>query len=66
MKINYQDFGYTEDDILMNPCTGSVDTAKNWALESARWNRDIETAQMQFSQLIHVVFDEETNYWIEA
>lgn len=42
MKANklLKDAGYKKSDLLMNPPTGSIDTAENWALELA--NTDAE------------------------
>lgn len=36
-KKTAQDFGYKNDDFLMNIYTGDVDSAKNWAEESFDW-----------------------------
>lgn len=57
-KIKFKDFykecGYKDTDLLMNPATGSVDTAKNWSDEMIDWDTEDESAEEQFSQLIHV------------
>lgn len=53
--------------MLMNPHTGSVDTAENWMAEMSTWetNDEGKTPQEQFDSLVEVVQDEEGN-WIQA
>lgn len=52
--------------MLMNPCTGSVDTEENWLAEMKDWETSTgQTQQEQFDSLIEVVQDAEGN-WVPA
>ena len=44
-------FSYNADDMLMNPATGSVDTAENWALDCRSWDDDAKKCVAQFASL---------------
>ena len=36
-KHTAKDFGYVGHEMLMNPATGSVDTAESWASQAHEW-----------------------------
>ena len=42
---------YSEQDVLMNIETGSIDTVENWIAESSEWFTDEVPAQKQFDEL---------------
>lgn len=52
-KYTAQDFGYKGHEMLMNPFTGSIDTADVWASDAHDW---IEAGDIfeQFSSLVEV------------
>lgn len=50
------------EEMFMNPMTGSVDTWENWILDSKNWEGDIEA---QLATLIQVKRDKDGS-WIEA
>jgi hypothetical protein len=56
--------GLTMEQYLMNPVTGSVDIADNWAAEMFTWDDDPAECQRQFNRLIEVVRDANGD-WIE-
>lgn len=55
---------YEGHEMLMNPITGSVDSASNWALESNDWDFSRNECLDQFSTLI-CVEKSETGEWKE-
>lgn len=46
--------GYDGTEILMNPHTGSVDTAENWACEASGWDDSYDDIYEQFDELIQI------------
>jgi hypothetical protein len=58
-----KDFGYDGWEMLMNPETGSVDMAKNWALECHQWADTTTEIAEQFFSLIEVT--KVNGEWIE-
>lgn len=65
---------YTGDEMLMNPTTGSVDTAKQWAIDSYDWYdnicnsycKDGECACVdvneEYASLLQVIKDKKGNW----
>lgn len=63
IRYTAKDFGYKGDEWLMNLDTGSVDTAENWAKDANKWWAGEFTVEKQFSELVQVVYDEESEDW---
>lgn len=64
-KYVAKDFGYKGDEFLMNPPTGSVETADSWASEAHLWDEEDKSIEEQFESLVEVKQDEEGN-WVEV
>lgn len=47
-------FGYKGSEMLMNPVTGSVCTAREWADSAADWDESDSSVSDQFAELIEV------------
>jgi len=47
-------FGYQGDEILVNPATGSEDSAENWACEANGWS---ETEEEIFEKEVIRIFE---------
>ncbi len=60
-----KDMGYQGHELLMNPETGSVDTAKNWAEDCLDWYVDILSIEEQFNNFIKVEWKEKAG-WVEV
>jgi hypothetical protein len=64
MKYTAKHFGYKNDDMLMNPHTGTVDLAQYWALEADEWDTEENTVEEQFATLVHV--EKKNGEWVEV
>lgn len=60
-------FTYTSDTLLMNPTTGSIDTAENWALdcernliEAKKHSKGWKNVQKEWDSLV-AIYNEEEN-----
>lgn len=60
-----EQFEFNGDENLMNPSTGSVDTAESWACEAINWSESEEEIYEQFGDLVEVIKDQNDN-WVEA